>query len=75
MAGHADAQVKLGHMYFEGRGVPQDYQGALRWYLLAATQGNAEAVQCRDEVAEKMTPVQIAEAQRLAREWEPKKKP
>jgi hypothetical protein len=29
-------------------------------------------VQCRDGVAARMTPDQIAEAQRMAREWKPK---
>ncbi len=31
-----------------------------------------QAVKDRDVVASKMTPAQIAEAQRLAREWKPK---
>ncbi len=30
-------------MYDNGRGVPQDYQEALKWYRLAAEQGNAIA--------------------------------
>jgi hypothetical protein len=30
------------------------------------------AVKNRDDVATKMTPAQIAEAQRMAREWKPK---
>ncbi len=31
------------------------------------------AVKLRDEVAAKMTPAQIAEAERLTQQWEPKK--
>ncbi len=30
------AQLNLGNMYDTGRGVPQDYAEALRWYWLAA---------------------------------------
>ena len=41
--GDADAQVNLGYMYDNGRGVPQDDAEAVRWYRLAAEQGNARA--------------------------------
>src|ERR1039458_6385256 len=37
------AQYRLGGMYLGGQGVPQDYEEALRWYLLAAEQGAADA--------------------------------
>ena len=30
-------------MYEKGQGVPQDYKTALKWYTLAAEQGNATA--------------------------------
>jgi len=30
-------------MYRKGEGVPQDYKTALKWYTLAAAQGNASA--------------------------------
>jgi hypothetical protein len=43
--------------------------------LMAAsvsTGNQREYASARDEVAAKMTPQQIAEAQRLAREWKPK---
>ena len=38
------------------------------WWNLAAVKGESEAVECRDIVAKLMTPQQIAEAQKLARE-------
>ncbi|MEI6846934.1 MAG: tetratricopeptide repeat protein [Chlorobiaceae bacterium] len=41
--GNADAQVKLGAMYFLGEGVRQDYAEALKWCRLSANQGNADA--------------------------------
>ena len=41
--GSATAQFNLGAMYHDGRGVPQDYQTAVKWYRLAAAQINASA--------------------------------
>ena len=40
---HADAQANLGNLYADGRGVPQDYGEAVRWWRLAADQGHADA--------------------------------
>ena len=70
--GFARAQNNLGVMYSNGRGVPQDYVQAHMWLNLAATKGDKDAVEGRDQVARKMTTAQIAEAQKLAREWKPK---
>jgi TPR repeat protein len=64
-------QLALGAMYADGKGVPQDYVLAHMWFNLAAASGNENAVKGRDMVAAKMTPAQIAEAQKLAREWKP----
>ena len=41
--GNANAQLFLGGMYDEGRGVTQDYKEAVKWYRLAAEQGDAVA--------------------------------
>jgi len=41
--GNADAQLRLGLMYREGKGVPQDDKQALAWLSKAAEQGQAEA--------------------------------
>jgi TPR repeat protein len=41
--GYAAAQVNLGNMYRDGRGVPQDYAAAVNWYRKAADQGYAAA--------------------------------
>jgi len=71
--GHASAQYNLGVMYANGQGVPQDYIQAHMWWNLSAAQGDKDAVHNRDIVASKMSPERIAEAQRLAREWRPKK--
>ena len=68
----AYAQTNLGVMYYSGRGVPQDYVQAHMWWSLAAAKGDADAINNLDQIAAKMTPAQIAEAQKLAREWKPK---
>jgi hypothetical protein len=70
--GDVYAQFILGRMYVLGRGVPQNYVEAHMWWNLAASQGNDDALMFRDKVAEMMTPAQIAEAQKLAQEWQPK---
>ncbi len=68
------AQHYLGVMYLEGLGVPPDDVQALLWFNLAASrfapgERHDRAVEGRDLVAERMTPAQIAEAQKLARQW------
>jgi TPR repeat protein len=70
--GNDRAQYNLGLMYDNGDGVPQDYVQAHMWYDLA---GVAVATRYRDYVAREMTPEQIAEAKRLAREWQMKHYP
>ena len=77
--GHSSAQGGLGFMYANGRGVPRDYVAAHMWFNLAGAQSSGdqrdEVVKARDGVEAKMTPEQIAEAQRLAREWKPTVEP
>ena len=63
------AQVSLGFMYGIGQGVPQDFVLAHMWSNLAAAKGNDLGRENRDVYAGQMTPSQIEEAQRLAREW------
>jgi hypothetical protein len=41
--GNRDAQFKLGEAYYDGQGVAQDRQQALRWIRAAAEQGHVEA--------------------------------
>ena len=57
-------------MYYEGRGVPLDYAEALKWITLAAAQWpNTEMTDVKKLLENKMTKQQIAEGQRLLREW------
>ncbi len=70
--GKAVAQWSLGIMYERGRGVPQDYVQAYRWYTLAASQGIDLAGKFKDHLKKSMSLNELAEAQRLAREWKAK---
>jgi hypothetical protein len=70
--GDPESQARLGEMFLEGRGVPQDYVTAHMWFNLASASGMTKARELRDFLAARMTPAQIAEAQQLAREWKPK---
>ncbi len=77
--GYANSQNNFGVMYANGRGVPRDYVEAVKWFDIAASrlpqgQEAAETAKLRDLLVKQMTPAQIAEAERLAREWKPKTK-
>jgi TPR repeat protein len=60
---------ELGMIYSTGREVVADLIAAHKWFNLAALRGNREAASLRQEVAQEMSPAEIAEAQRAAREW------
>jgi uncharacterized protein len=65
------AQVNLGVMYTNGRGVGQDFVRAHMWFNLAAAAltGNSRdaAKENRDRIASKMTAEQIGTAQEMGR--------
>lgn len=65
----AQAYYQLGIKYAAGRGVDPDYVVAHKWFNLAALHGSDEAKCERAALAAEMTREQVAEAQRLAREW------
>jgi TPR repeat protein len=67
---NAEAQLKLGSMYQEGRGVTSNFLLSHMWFNLAAAQGIVEASGFRDMVAARMTAQQISQAQELARRCE-----
>jgi len=67
--GYYKAQNNLGLMYGAGLGVPQNYVQAYKWYNIAGAYGDETGTKNRDAVAEEMTSDQIAEAQKLTKEW------
>jgi TPR repeat protein len=67
--GLANAQTNLGLMYANGWGVRRDWVLAHMWSNLAAVQGLELAQENKNLFEQRMTRAQIAEAQRLSREW------
>jgi TPR repeat protein len=73
--GDATAQYYLGACYVQGEGVAKDYVEGHKWFSLAGHQGVENAKTNLFLVEKEMTTEQIAEAQRLAREFKPHKTP
>ena len=75
--GEPRAQTRLGWMLWEGRGAAQDAIQAHMWSNLAASQLTGEegerVARARDFIASKLAPDELAKAQELARNWQPKK--
>ena len=65
----ADELYRVGLVYAEGIGVDADKVAAHKWFNLAAARGLSTAIDARQEMAEQMSSVEIAEAQKAAREW------
>jgi TPR repeat protein len=65
----ADALFELGLRYCSGRDVDVDHVAAHKWFNLAAMRGNEDAKRYRVELASEMSKHEIAQAQKLAREW------
>jgi hypothetical protein len=65
----ANAQNKLGAMYETGSVVSKDLVVAYMWYNLAAARGDPKFRSNRDQLEKQMTPQQVADAQKLSREW------
>jgi TPR repeat protein len=67
--GAPDALFELGMLYATGRDVVTNLVTAHKWFNLAAARGNSSALTYRIELAREMSTEQVAEAQKLAREW------
>jgi hypothetical protein len=67
--GSSDGQSFLGRVYLHGKGVPKDYVKAHLWLSMAAANGDESSERWLNALVKQMTADQIAEAQRLAREW------
>jgi TPR repeat protein len=66
-----DSQRHLGALYAEGSGVPRDVVLSYKWFNIAAGQGDDLAARARDALEEVMLRTQVAEAQRLSRNFRP----
>ena len=70
-SGDRRAMLALGRLYLQGIGVLQNYVEAHKWFNLAASRGEMDAVAERDALTQKMTAEERAEAQKLALSWQP----
>ena len=66
---------KLGLIYSTGQGGDVDLVQGHMWFNLAASRGVEAAKEARQEMADMMSAAQIAEAQKMAREWLRSNKP
>lgn len=73
--GHPRAQDRMAHRRLSGEGVPQDDIEALKWSILAAAQGVESSQTLRFKLATSMTNTEIAEAEKRAAEFAPRKGP
>ena len=64
-----DTLFEQGLYWASGRSGVVDLVAAHKWFNLAALKGRADAIQLRREVAEMMSELEIAMAQREARAW------
>ena len=72
--GYAPAQQRLGLCYLKGEGMPKDNVQAYKWFNLAAAQGGELSLDARINLAKAqqfLSPTEVAEAQRLSREFTP----
>ena len=71
--GDFNSMFFLALSYRDGEGVPKDITLTYKWFNLSAAAGDKEAGKQRDAMVRTMTPEQIAEAQKMSREWKPTK--
>ncbi len=71
----ASAQYMLGRCYASGQGVAKDYAESYKWMLLASGQGDKDAKEFATILENNMSREQIAEGQRLARNFKPREVP
>ena len=67
--GEVLAQLGLGVLYENGKGIPQDKVMAYKWYNIASENGLEDGKLHMDMIEKQITKTQIEETRRLARKW------
>ena len=67
--GDAEAQHKIGLLYFNGVGVLQNFMLAHLWVNLSAALGNERAVKDREAIEQKISGLELEEARTRAEAW------
>lgn len=70
--GVSDSQFNLAILFARGNGVPQDLEASYKWFALVAKEGDKDAAQKRDEVANAMKPDQLERARAQVDLWKAK---
>ncbi len=66
---HKDAQNNLGAMYSKGEGTDRDFIEALKWFIISEKNGSEGGRKNIEIVEKRMTPEQVTQARKIAREW------
>lgn len=66
-----DSQFNLAILYARGNGVPQDLKETYKWFAIAAREGDQDAAQKRDEVANALPAEQLKSAKAKLDLWKP----
>jgi localization factor PodJL len=69
--GVRDSQFNLAILYARGNGVKQDLEESYKWFAIAARDGDRDAAEKRDEVANAMRPEQLTSAKAKVELWKP----
>ncbi|WP_411033748.1 peptidoglycan-binding protein [Shinella sp. BYT-45] len=69
--GVRDSQFNLAILYARGNGVKQDIEESYKWFAIAARDGDRDAAEKRDEVANAMRPEQLSSAKAKVELWKP----
>jgi TPR repeat protein len=67
--GSAAAELNLGALYANGRGVPLNYVEAYKWFSLAEAKGFKLAAQAKESIRTIMTERQLTTAETRLHEW------
>jgi localization factor PodJL len=70
--GVRDSQYNLAVLLGRGLGAAADLGQSYLWFSVAAGQGDEDAARKRDEVAQRLTPADLAAAKTSAERWRPK---
>jgi uncharacterized protein len=71
--GMAEAQYNVALMYQLGRGVPTNRIEAYKWYIISTAQGYPKSLAARDNLAGDLPRADVAEGERRAAAFEPKR--
>jgi TPR repeat protein len=67
--GQPSAQFNLAQALVEGKAVPKDLVEAYKWYHLAADRGDRDAARMRNALGVELSPEEVADALKRAREF------